>query len=596
MNDQHSESATLLAHGGVRPARARPVLPEAAIPLAHGGVRPARAEPVSPEAIEGGDGGVTKFHDNGGRLLMNCRIVLIFWGAAWGNLATNPSQASFANALGEIVEGPWATQLAQYRGIGPIAIDQVVVVTGSDPPTSFTNPEIQALLAQLIAAGTIPAPANNSDRLYCVLMPTGHSSGDTSFVGQHQFFTHNGVRGYYAWISNDGTLTGGNSIPKVFCHEVAEACSDPDLGSGILVDVGSDTNEEIGDVCNNTWATVEGHAQEAYWSQADNRCIIPIARPYPAITGNPVLIQSRFGTKGNFELVTPAAGGGLFHIWRNNDNRFLPWSGPIAFGQTLGPVAAATMIESDFGTPGNLEVICRVGNTLQEFWRDSGPLFAWNGPAIIETGVSGNPVLIQSRFGRKGNFEMVVPSQKGGLVHYWRNNDAPNLPWSAPTPFGQSLGQVDAVTLIESDFGTPGNLEVICRVGDTLHFLWRDSGPAFAWNGPFTLMSGVAGNPMLIQSRFGTKGNFELVVPAATGGLLHFWRNNDGAGLPWSAPIPFGEGIGTVDAVTLIQSTYGSPGNLEVICRVGTDMRGFWRDSGPGFFWNGPYPLRSTTW
>jgi hypothetical protein len=109
-------------------------------------------------------------------------------------------------------------------------------------------------------------------------------------------------------------------------------------------------------------------------------------------------------------------------------------------------------------------------------------------------------------------------------------------------------------------------------------------------------MSGVAGNPVLIQTRFGTKGNFELVVPSQTGGLLHFWRNNDAPGLPWSIPTPFGEGLGAVDAVTMMQSDYGNPGNLELVCRVGNAMRWFWRDSGPAFFWNGPFPLQSTVW
>ena len=90
-------------------------------------------------------------------------------------------------------------------------------------------------------------------------------------------------------MTNDGTLTGGNSIPKVLSHEICEACSDPDLGSGILVDVGpSDPNEEIGDVCNNTWSTVNGAAQEAYWSESDNRCVIPVWQPFPPTSGNPV--------------------------------------------------------------------------------------------------------------------------------------------------------------------------------------------------------------------------------------------------------------------------------------------------------------------
>jgi hypothetical protein len=46
--------------------------------------------------LAGGDGGVTAFHDYGGRISTNSRIVPIFWGSAWANLATTPSQASFA--------------------------------------------------------------------------------------------------------------------------------------------------------------------------------------------------------------------------------------------------------------------------------------------------------------------------------------------------------------------------------------------------------------------------------------------------------------------------------------------------------------------
>jgi len=49
-------------------------------------------------------------------------------------------------------------------------------------------------------------------------------------------------------------------------------------------------------------------------------------------------------------------------------------------------------------------------------------------------------------------------------------------------------------------------------------------------------------------------------------------------------------------AVTMIQSNFGSPGNLEVICNAGGQLYFFWRDSGPSFTWNGPFPLRATTW
>src|SRR5260370_18240562 len=127
-------------------------------------------------------------------------------------------------------------------------------------------------------------------------------------------------------------------------------------------------------------------------------------------------------------------------------------------------------------------------------------------------GVAGVPALIQGTFGSMGNFEMVVPSASGGLLHFWRNNDADGLPWVGAESFGGSLGNVDAVTMIQSNFGSPGHLEVVVRAGHQLYLFWRDSDAAFTWNGPFPLMAGVTGNPVLIQGRFGTKGNFEMVV------------------------------------------------------------------------------------
>ncbi|HEX6901869.1 MAG TPA: tyrosinase family protein [Thermoanaerobaculia bacterium] len=303
------------------------------------------------------------------------------------------------------------------------------------------------------------------------------------------------------------------------------------------------------------------------------------------------LIQGRFGGQGNFELVVPRSAGGLAHYWRNNDDPAFPWFGPIPFGTSLGTVEAVTLIQSNFGSPGNLEVIARAGSQLYFFWRDSGPAFTWNGPFLIASGVSGHPAVIQSRFGAQGNFELVVPLAAGGLAHYWRNNDDPALPWIGPIPFGAGLGSVESVTLIQSNFGSPGNLEVIARAGSHLHFFWRDSGPAFSWNGPFTVASGVSGNPALVQSRFGAQGNFELVVPLAAGGLAHYWRNNDDPAFPWFGPIPFGATLGSVPAVTLIQSNFGSPGNLEVIANLGDRLEFFWRDSGPAFTWNGPFTI-----
>jgi hypothetical protein len=100
------------------------------------------------------------------------------------------------------------------------------------------------------------------------------------------------------------------------------------------------------------------------------------------------------------------------------------------------------------------------------------------------TEVYGNPTLIQGKFGTKGNFESVVPLAGSGLAHYWRNNDDPNLAWHGPAIFGTGVGRVDDATLIQSNFGNPGDLLVVIRVANRLAFFWRDSGPTFNWNGP----------------------------------------------------------------------------------------------------------------
>ncbi len=396
--------------------------------------------------------------------------------------------------------------------------------------------------------------------------------------------------------ANDGW--GPDNIDRVFAHESGHifGCPDEYASSGCDCDgawgrfsfpnVNCENCAPNGGVnClmkGNTWALCNVTPAHLGWFVK-----------FPAVRGVPAMIQSRFGTQGNFELIAPASDVGLRFCWRNNDDPILPWEPPFRFAESIGSVEAVSLIQSNFGSPGNLELIARAGDQLNFFWRDSGPDFRWSGPWPLISGAAGNPVLIQSRFGSQGNFELVVPAASGGgILFLWRNNDDPSLPWSQPIRFGESLGTVDEITMIQSNFGSPGNLELIARAGEELYFFWRDSGPAFQWNGPWPLVGGARGNPVLIQSRFGSQGNFELVVPAASGGgILFLWRNNDDPSLPWSQPIRFGESLGMVDEITMIQSNFGVPGNLELVARAGEELFFFWRDSGPAFQWSGPWPM-----
>jgi Thiol-activated cytolysin len=313
----------------------------------------------------------------------------------------------------------------------------------------------------------------------------------------------------------------------------------------------------------------------------------------------PVLIQSKFGRQGNFELMVPAAGEGVDHFWRNNDAAGTPWVGPSRIAEASGQIGAVTLIQSNFGSPGNLEIVVRAGDNIHAYSRDSNPALQWSGPIEIGSGARGDPVLVQSKFGQKGNFELAVPSTGGGIDYYWRDNDDPNFPWRGPINFGQSSGAVNSLTMIQSNYGSPGNMELIARVGDKLHSYWRDSGPAFQWTGPTEIASNARGNPILLQGKFGQQGNFELAVPSTNGGIDYYWRNNDSINTQWSSVTNFGRASGVVEGIAMIQSNFGVPGSLELVLCTGSEMHAYWRDSGPNFIWNGPnnitYPVQNNS-
>jgi len=332
------------------------------------------------------------------------------------------------------------------------------------------------------------------------------------------------------------------------------------------------------------------------------------SQPY---AGNPVLIQGRFGADqghGNFEMIVPFQAGGLGAYFRSNNDPGLPWEISAVFGQSAGQVAAVTMIQSNFGDPGNLEVVARIGDTLQFFFRDSGPQFVWSGPFELSAdgrpirGVTGYPVLIQSRNGHQGNFELLVPLAAGGLAHFFRDNDDAALPWHGPTAVLAPQIQFDAIGMIESSFGDGHNLEVVGQSGQQLFFFFRTfTGSGFPWNGPFEFRPdgfpdgffGGGGNLALIQSQFGSKGmNFELMGIEATltgpGALWHAFRDNDQPDFPWHFTIEIPQGPTQAATLSMIESNFGSPGNLEVVTRLTSGgLASFWRDSK----WNGPFMM-----
>ncbi len=218
---------------------------------------------------QGGSGGAINFTDHGGPVLANCQLQLIFWGSVWSNSGNTPSSTDVINAVHSIVTGQYMTGLNQYRGINKAVLHGTNVFTGSNPPNPFSDTDVQNFITGCINAGALPDPASSDQLLYMVIMPPGVSAGG-SFIGEHSYYTRNGVNVHYSWITNNGTL---NYVTPILSHELVESVTDPE-GSAILGDPGSCNQggwREIGDVCYYNFV-LHGVTVQKYWSQNDHTC------------------------------------------------------------------------------------------------------------------------------------------------------------------------------------------------------------------------------------------------------------------------------------------------------------------------------------
>ena len=233
---------------------------------------------------------VTSTTDGGGLVLTNVEVILCFWGSFWSKTpAPSPSSDDYKTAIEGILTGPYMGGLNQYRGVGQGTLIYSEINDSTDPKNLYTDADVVAMLTDRLDHTSMPAPAKGHNRFYAVIVPPNINNSLTGDAGQHQSFTYKGVRGYYAWVDNSGSLTGHNCVTKVFSHELVEACTDPDVDNsnpkGILVngtkaDGTAVTNDEIGDTCNNEFTTVDMNgiqcSVQSYWSKADNSCILPL--------------------------------------------------------------------------------------------------------------------------------------------------------------------------------------------------------------------------------------------------------------------------------------------------------------------------------
>jgi hypothetical protein len=198
-------------------------------------------------------------------------------------------------------------------------------------------------------------------------------------------------------------------------------------------------------------------------NQADER----VATHSPLIhdaCGVPAIVQGVFGNRGNFELVTPRASGGLVHLWRDNDHPDASWKKVRDFG---GPAEfdAVALIHGDLHD--HLEAIARSGDRLAHFWRTNSPDSEWREAKMLSAegegalpAVAGVPAFIHKRRpGSRGSFDVVTPTEGGELFHLWRDNDEDSYVWRSTRVHRGP--ETEAAAVFEGERGADGNRDLL---------------------------------------------------------------------------------------------------------------------------------------
>src|SRR5262249_54713090 len=144
-----------------------------------------------------------------------------FWGSYWSSTTPPPSPTSdtYLQAFTGIVTGPYMSHLSQYRGVNQGSIIYHEINNASSPANLYTDSDVVTMLTDRIQNHGMPAPTAGHNRFYAVIVPPGIQNSLTQYAGQHQSFVYNGVRAYYAWVDDTGSLDGHDCTTKVFSHE-----------------------------------------------------------------------------------------------------------------------------------------------------------------------------------------------------------------------------------------------------------------------------------------------------------------------------------------------------------------------------------------
>ncbi len=271
----------------------------------------------------------------------------------------------------------------------------------------------------------------------------------------------------------------------------------------------------------------------------------------------------------NFEVWAHVHHHAIRHYWR--DGVSLQWS----VAETQADDCASTPTVTGTTYDRNFEMVYQTTKgRLHHRYFDQASQQWEDGPVFGPHDVAGIPGFVQGDYEAPGNFELVVRTARGELVHWWRNEQ--NDQWAQSAKFGTEVA-LSAATLVQH-FDNGLDVVVVNERGKMQRY-WRDDAHHKGWAAAETFGHGVKSPPVMIQGQFGETdetmpGNYELCV-AVDGSIQHWWTPTTGA-YHWTHSATFGSGIKQV--LGLIQSSFGF--DLEVVALLEDgSLQHFWRNN-----------------
>lgn len=220
----------------------------------------------------------------------NPEIIPIFWetdaNREWEFSSQSPSRSQLFGVALSVTNSPYFAELKQYGQIGnPRLAPYAPILKGSpvgspgvepNPGQSFRQADVINVVNQEINYALIPPPQAGDDTIYVVFVPNSAQLSDSGCAGHNGCNFPGSIGGTSYMIALVGGLGMGNGSGdnmNLLTHEVSEAITQY---QNVWVN-NCGNADQIGDLCQCATEVYNGNWIEAYWSNYDQKCVIPEA-------------------------------------------------------------------------------------------------------------------------------------------------------------------------------------------------------------------------------------------------------------------------------------------------------------------------------